>query len=335
MEGENMTILVRSIGVAVSIAASLTLFSGCAINMKVPIKDPVPSSSAYRKPAAAPAPVALAFKDERADADKAKMVTGRIPMNLVSGDKPFDAVPWVATHTVQEMVARGLPVRLAADASATGVLVKTLRVENHRANGFSPFVTFTSARADMMTASGPVRLTSYIKRGKVPVMSFDEVIEPTYSDPLGLVTKELAAKLNQVLFRQSFSDEVVDALIAKINKEASSSNASYLDVYQLGFSNNPRAVPDLVKLCRHANEYVRLAAISSLGILKANGQFDFLVGLHESTEPIWQDRAMALKAIGDLGDARSRAYLEQQQKKLESLTDKESGWLRELIKLYL
>ena len=82
-----MTNLVRSVGIAASIVASLTLFSGCAINMKVPITDPVPSTGAYRKPSSAPAPVALVFKDERSGADKAKLVTGRIPMSLVSGDK--------------------------------------------------------------------------------------------------------------------------------------------------------------------------------------------------------------------------------------------------------
>lgn len=328
-----MTSLARFIKIAAAVSASI-VFSGCALNMKVPVKEPVPSSAAYRK-SGNPAPVALAFKDERAEADKANVVTGRIPMHLVEGDKPLDPTAWVARQVVKEMVARGLPVSQATGGAGTPVAIKNLRIDNHRATGFSPFVTFTFVRADVTTPRGTERLTSVFRRGKVPVMSFDEVIDPTYNDQLGIVTKELAAKLNQALFGQSVSNEAVDALVAKVNKEAATSNTAYWDVLELGFGNNPRAVPELVKLVRHSNEYVRMAAISSIGTLRAQDQFDLLTKLYESTEPIWQDRLLALKAIGDLGGAKSRAYLEQQQKALAGKTDRESLWLVEVIKLYL
>jgi hypothetical protein len=308
--------------------------SGCAVNMKVPVKDPVPSASAYVQ-AGKPAPVTLAFKDDRREEDKAKTVSGLIPMQLVYMDKPFDAVPWVAQHTVKELAARGLPVVLGDAPGGTTVLIKRLRIENHRASGFSPFVTFTSVRADLVTDRGPQTITSYVKRGKVPVMSFDEVIDPTYNDPLGIVTKELAAKLNQQLFRQAISDEEVGALLRRIQQDGDKSADAYLAVYQLGFGNNTRAVPELVKLSTHANEYVRLAAISSLGILKATDQMAFLSGLYENTTLIWQDRAMALKAIGDLGTEASRAYLQKQKSQLEGRTDKDATWTQEIIALYL
>ena len=76
--------------------------------------------------------------------------------------------------------------------------IKRLHIQNARVSGFSPFITFTSVRADLMTPRGSQRITAYIKRGKVPVWSFDEVIEPTYNEPLGLLTKELAAKIRDV-----------------------------------------------------------------------------------------------------------------------------------------
>lgn len=321
--------------IGTGMAVSLALLSGCALNMQVPIKDPVVSKIAYSKVTQLP-PVKLTFKDVQTDEQKAKLLTGTIPMTMMYQDKPFESASWIATQTVNEMVARGLPVTLASTGdSATNVVIKHVHMENHRASGFSPFVTFTTLRADVDTPSGPQRLTAYVKRGKVPVWSFNEVIDPTFNDPLAILTKELAAKLNQQLFKQIVSDSEVDALIATINKDATTNADAYLDVYQLGFSNNPRAIPELVKLSSHANEYVRLAALSSLGILKATDQTSFLMSRYEATSSIWQDRAMALKAIGDLGTPESRAYLQKQQSKFASESSKEATWTKEIIALYL
>jgi hypothetical protein len=334
-----MQILSRALKAVVTGAGALSLLflSGCAVNMQIPVKDPVPSTVTYKKSGASAA-VALQFKDEQSTDDKAKLLTGRIPMQLVYQDKPFDAVPWIAQNTVKELAARGLPVTLAAKGSAadsTDVLIKRVHILNHRATGFSPFVTFTSLRADVMTSHGPQRVTAYIKRGKTPVWSFDEVINPTYNEPLALLTKELAAKLNQQLFGQVVSNDEVNKLIANINKDASTREDAYLDVYQLGFSNNPIAIPELVKLASHPSEYVRLAAISSLGILKAVDQFDFLVNRYESKDGIWQDRAMALKAIGDLDTPKSHAYLQKEWDQLKDKTDLDSLWTKDIISLYL
>jgi hypothetical protein len=320
---------------ATGIVVSLAFVSGCAINMKVPVKDPASSTLAYKK-AGVVRPASLSFKDDRTTEDKTKILSGLIPMQMVYMDKAFDAVPWIAQQTVKEMTARGLPVTLVDEGkSGTSVLINRVHIENHRASGFSPFVTFTSLRADVMTDRGPQRITSWVKRGKVPVWSFDEVIDPTYNDPLGVLTKEFAAKLNQKLFQQEISNDQVNALIGKINQDGGQADNAYLDVYQLGFGNNLSAVPELVKLSSHANEYVRLAAISSLGILKATNQVDFLTRLYETPGLLWQDRAMALKAIGDMDTPASRAYLQKQLTQMGSRTDKEAVWTKEIIALYL
>jgi hypothetical protein len=326
-----MGILFRSLKTIAAAATVLSLFSGCAL--QVPIKDPVPSTVAFARSSAAP--VTLNFKDQRGEPDKTTVAGGRLTTNLTYNDKPFDPVPWVAQHTVNEMKARGLPVTLGSgQAGATEVLIQRLRVENHRASGFSPLVTFTLLRADVVTPRGPQRIASFIKRGKVPVMTMGEVVDPTFNDPLNLLTKEIAAKLNQQLFGQSISDAQLATLVASIEETASKDNDAYLAVYQVGFGNNLKAVPSLVKWTSHANEYVRLAAISSIGILKAEDQFDFLVKLHES-DKIWQDRAMALKAIGDFGNPKARAYLETVKGRLASRSDTESDWARLVLALYL
>lgn len=311
------------------------LGSGCAVNMKVPIRDPEPSRIAYQKTSEA-APTTLVFNDSRNEADKGNVVSGTVPMQLTYKGTPFDAASWVAQHVVNEMTARGLPVSLGeTGGEGTAIVIRRIHVENSRSSGFSPFITFTSLRVDVMTDHGPQNIVAYVKRGKVPVWSFDEVIEPTYNAPLGIATKEIAAKLNQQLFRQAISDEQIKVLTNKIAQDGGKADDAYLDVYQLGFGNNPSAIAELVKLSSHENEYIRLAAISSLGILKATDQQDFLIRIHENSALIWQDRAMALKAIGDLGTPESQAYLQKARSQLETRTDKDATWTRDVIALYL
>jgi hypothetical protein len=225
-----------------------------------------------------------------------------------------------------------LPVQMAKDGSAPNtVVIKLIQIENRRVSGYSPFETFTSLKADVVTGKGTQRVAVFIKRGKVPVMSFDEVIGPTYNDPLDLTSKELAAKLNQILFNAMLSDQQVDALIAKTNARP----VNYRDVHELGFGNNPRAIPQLVKLTQSKDDEVMEAAYSALGVLRASDQFDLLVKEAENTKDDWEDRATALKAIGDLGTPRSREYLEKERGRVAKLTDAESVRTNGLISLYL
>jgi HEAT repeat protein len=162
-------------------------------------------------------------------------------------------------------------------------------------------------------------------------MSFDEVIDPTYNDPLGLVAKEFAAKLNQLLFDAKLSDAQIDALIEKTSRK----DVNYRDVHELGFGNNARAIPQLVKLSAHEDDEVMQAALSSLGVLHASQQFDLLTKAAEKTKADWEDRAIALKAIGDLGTPESRAYLEKERARVDTRTDAESVRTKGLIGLYL
>lgn len=315
------------------LAVALALLSGCAINMPVPIKDPTPATEKYSKAETA-SPRQLFFSDHQSETDKAQLIAGRIPMTPTYNDKPFEATRWVAQNTVRELVARGLPVKLSADGKdATDVRITRIHIENHRVSGFSPFETYTSLRADVMTAKGPQRVTSWVKRGKVPVWSFNEVIDPTYNVPLAILTKELAAKINQALYGQALSDGQVDQLIRQV-EPADGKSVNAMDVYELGFGNNPRAVPTLVKLVRNGDDEIAHAAISSLGILRASAQLGLLIELFEAKGDV-EDRAIALKAIGDLGTAESKAYLGKQKTALDSQTDRESTVFKDVIALYM
>lgn len=98
---------------------------------------------------------------------------------------------------------------------------------------------------------------------------------------------------------------------------------------------NPRATNQLVNLTSSTDGYVMRAALSSLGVLHADQHFDLLVRHAEKTKGDFEDRAAALKAIGDLGTPQARAYLEKERARLDKLTDAEAVRAKGLIGLYL
>lgn len=323
---------VRSVAV-VGWCSGIALLSGCAVNMPVPIKDATPSAGKYAAGTQV-SPSRLSFEDQQTAETKAQLLSGRIPMHPMYNEKPLDAAAWIERNTVKELQARGLPVELvSAGQGNANVQIKHIHIENHRVSGFSPFETYTSLSADVVGPKGTQRVASWIKRGKVPVWSFDEVIEPTFNEPLSVIAKELAAKINQRLFGQAITDAQVDALVTKI-ESAKSDSAALTDVYELGFGNNSRAIPALVKLANHSDGDVSRAAISSLGTLQAQEQFPLLKQLFETSKGDWEDRATALKAICDLGTPAAKDYVRRQKEKFAGGKDRESGLYQSIIALY-
>jgi hypothetical protein len=199
--------------------------------------------------------------------------------------------------------------------------------------GAQTFVTFTFLSADVETSAGTKRVGVFVKAGKVPVWSFDEVIEQTFNQPLSIAVKELASKIAVQLYGYRASDSTVNQLASKLTQQKTPS--SYLDVYALGFTNNPKAIDAVAKLLDDSDEYIRLAAISSLGTLRATSQFGRLKSIYQNNGGLWQDRAMALKSIGDLGTAEAKAFLADEQKRwTDAPTNNESSWTLQIIRLY-
>ena len=292
----------------------------------MPVTAPVPSTAQYIKPADA-RPVALYFADARPADNKGSSFNNLFGMQMTSEGQPFDAISWMSAHIVKEMTARGLPVTLATAPGPDTVAITRVFVEARRVSGFSPYETFTNASADVVTAKGKQHIAAFVRRGKVPVWSFDEVVEPTFSAPLGLVAKEFSAKLGRILFDAKLSDAQVDALIAKTSVAV----VDYRDVHELGFSNNTRAILQLVKLTASKVDEVTQAAYSALGVLRATEQFSLLTTQAENTKADWEDRATALKAIGDLGTPEARAYLDKTQSSIEKETSVEAMRTKTLI----
>lgn len=273
----------------------------------------------------------IALEDKRAESDKI-FSSGILKAGLLFEDTPIDPVSYLEKFTYAELESRG--IKFDDNREKMAVSINKLFMKNHRSSAYSPFVTMTHLSADLKTDNGSERIVVFIKRGKVPVWSFDEIIEPTLNEPLSLLVKEFSAKINQHLYQHKITDTDVTILVNNI-KSASDQNANYEKVYALGFGNNKTAIPALVEFSKSEDEYVRLAAISSLGVLKAVDQFDYLKGIVIDGK-LWQDRAMALKAIGDFGTAQSKAFLEAAKSKLDTVENaKEREWSGALIGLYL
>jgi hypothetical protein len=210
-------------------------------------------------------------------------------------------VPWLTRNPIKEMTARGLPVQLGSDASgAQMVVIRILQIENRLDRPYSPFKTVTSLSADVTTRNGVCRIATFIMRRKVAFWSFNELIDPTYNDPPELVVKELAAKLDQILFDARLAGGPDDELVARTDGPI----VNFRDVYELGSGNNARAIPQLAKLSARKEGDIVRAARSSLGVLHADRQFDLLIREAERTDNDWEDRAVTLKAIADLGTPR-------------------------------
>lgn len=307
------------------ILPALILFiQGCAPTSYL-VKEPVSSNVSYEVTGAEKSK-SLSINDSRTDNNKA-FSYGVLNVELLTAkNKPLVPINFLKRNTELELLNRGIPVSLDSKESLD-INVHTLVMKNHRVNGFSPFVTFTLLKADVEINGKKEPISVFVRRGKVPVWSFNEIIQPTLNEPLALLVKEFTAKINALAYQQKISNADVIKLSNKIK-----SGGTYLDVYELGFGNNKSAIAHLKELTKSKDEYMRQAAISSLGILKAESEFSYLTSLYQESSA-WADKAMVLKALGDLRTNESINFLKKEKLSFENESKK--YWVNDLINLYI
>ncbi|MFO0691206.1 MAG: HEAT repeat domain-containing protein [Myxococcota bacterium] len=317
--------------IARSLVAAASLALAACAPATYSIRNPAPSGLAYEIPSA-PAEAAVSVLDER-PAEEA-FSRGVLPAGITVDGAPIDPPAFLASGLEQELRSRGLPTRaVVGGQDLPRVHLRSFHILNHRVNAYSPFVTLTLLSADIETSTGTRRVGVFVKRGKIPVWSFNEVIEPIFSDPLSLLVKEFSAKFATVTYGYRSSDATVREIVERLARRDA---RSFLDVYALGFTNNPTAIPKVVELLDDADEYVRLAAISSLGTLGAKSEFGRLKALYEGGAGLWQDRAMAAKAIGDLDTEEGRAWLAAELERIDDApVSNDTMWTSQIIRLYL
>jgi hypothetical protein len=294
------------------------------------VKEPAPSGLKLEVPDAQ-ASGAVSVLDERSAGDP--FTGGSVSFTLATNGAPLQPVPFLANSLTAELASRGVDARFSAgEHGAPRLHLKTFRIHDHEVTSYSPFVTLTLLSADVETASGSRHVAVFVKRGKVPILSLDEVVDTVFNDALSVAVKELATKYVAVAYGYRSSDRTVEEIARRL---ATRTPQSFMDVYELGFTNNPAAVPRIVELLNDPNEYVRLAAISSLGTLGASNQFARLKAIYDGGARMWQDRAMAIKSIGDLNTSESRALIEAEANRLAAATPSDDrDWTLEVLGLY-
>ena len=304
----------------VGIFVSLLTNFGCTKTFY--IKTPIPSSVVYDQKIQEI--VTFSVKDQRIGDDK-KLSAGTLPVVLINME---DEMFFLKDNVVKALNSRGINIELAKEGEAGMVLnVQKYRIRNLRTSGFSPYWTFTTFRGDLVRNGQVRRVTFYFKRGRFPVWSIKEVEEPCYNVPVSLMAKEIASKINRYYFGLKASVEKVKALTDDINNNFN--EFSFLKVLELGYTNNPAAIEPLVDLAKHRDSMVRVCATSSLGILGAVEQFDYLKMLYDTKKNI--EKFMALKAIGDLDTPAAIKFIQS----IRDSSDYQNESIREVVDLYI
>ncbi len=305
------------------------MFQACSI--KIPVESPKVSENSYTFTKKHPT-VPVQFKSDLTKEHEVA-VGDRTDVFILEHDgKKIDATDFIRSALKNEIAARKLPMEFVT-ASGDTLTLEHFEIISHRASGFSPMVTVSTLKLKMRVGDETKTLVSMVKRAKTPVWSMTEVYEPCYNEATTLLVKEIVAKINKAYVGYTLDDDTVASLEKKISS-MEHGRSTYMDVYELGFSNNKSTLGFLKELTNSKDEYIRLAAISSLGILGNDAQFDFLVNLNKSAA-LWQDRAMALKSIGDLGTQESRDYLKERKAFWTGKTTDEAVWNLKIINLYL
>jgi len=317
-------------------AAVATLLATLALTACAPpnynVRAPAPSGLKYVVGGAAPEKSFSVLDERRADGKV--FSSGILPAELKIDGTPIDPVPFFSAQLQAELASRGLPTKISnASSTPPAIHLKDYRMENMRTNAYTPFISLTYVSADVETGDGTKRIGAFVTRGKTPVWSFEEIVEPTLNQPLGLGIQEFASKFANAVYGFRASDETVKELVAKVNGTRTPN--TFLDVYALGFTNNPSALDTLIGLTKDSQEYVRQAAIASLGNLGATTQFGLLKSIYQDQSVAWQDRCIALKSIADFGTAESKAFITDEAKRLAGNTAKEMQVMSRILALYL
>ena len=316
----------------VTVSTLVFLFQACSV--KVPVNSPKASKNEFNKTNNL-TKINIEFRNNLGN--NSEIGEGRLKDIFVieHDNKKFDSYNFAKVNLQNELKARGIPMQFV-DNSDNKLHLNNFKVLTYRSSSFSPLVTISTMQLELKKDNKTKVFNAMVKRGKVPIWSIDEVFEPCYNQPTSLLIKEISAKINKELFGYKLSDKKVDDLIKKIQKSIKNNNNPlvYLDVYELGFSNNPKGLNALIAFSNQSDEYVRLAAISGLGMIGGENEFTNLLTKYNNSK-LWQDRGMALKSIGDIGTKKTIKFLKEEKNRWQNTKSLEATWNLKIIDLYI
>lgn len=303
-----------------------------ACSLKVPLKSVSESETEYEVNVKENTLQEITFLDAR---DKDPKVVGGIFKNILHLEyqgKELEEFTFIKEALQKEFNSRKLPIKVV-DVSSESLSLEEFNFFTHRSSAFSPLVTISSLKVSVKMKNKKKTFTSIVKRGKIPIWTIDEVFDPCFNEPLSILIKETVAKINKEFFGYKFSDKKVSELISKIEEGITSKNKlNYLNVYELGFSNNQKALETLKSYTTNDDEYLRLTSLSMLGLLGGESEFDYLVSKYRNSK-VWQDRALSMKAIGDINTEKAKKFLQNEYKIWVLQESKEATWNKMLLKI--
>jgi hypothetical protein len=316
-----------------TLAASM-LASCAAPTFNMEIAKPEVSDLKYEKKSSVP--YIFAVRDNRAK--ESKFSEGTLQFNILIDGKKINEVEELKAALAEELASRGSDIKFSSDAHEDLKLdVVNFKIFNHRSNAFSPLITLTQFAGDLWVNGEKQRIVSFVKRAKVPLwyITEDRIVENTYNQPVSLIIQDIATRITQRLDNNKMSDQAIKVLVEEINNKKTDDTSRYFKVYQLGFSNNKLAIPYIINYLDHKDDYVRLAAISSLGLLDAESEVTRLNKIFTSAQ-IWQDRAMSLKALADIDTPEAKIILDAEWERVSKIAkpNKEEKWNKNILSLY-
>jgi len=283
------------------IAVFVGLLAGCSIKHKFTINEPIVSNFKYDL--GPKNPVVMKIVDQRTNKTfNVKLATLKeVNIDLANGDDP---IAWFSQALEKEFAARDIPLKIA-DKNTTNppdivLTIKKYQIVSRLVTWLSPWESYHSFMGEVTAGSQTCDIRAYFFNGKVYGGSMKEVEEPCYNTPMSILVKEIASKINRCTLHYSVSDGKLAEIQARAEKKIKAQDDdAYRPVLELGNSNNPNAVKALVTFAAIEDRFTRACALSGIGTLGVQDQFEFLKKKY--TEYVEIDKYMALKSIGDLG----------------------------------
>jgi hypothetical protein len=228
-----------------------------------------------------------------------------------------DPIVWFAESLQNEFTARGISIEVTTEQPAPNLSYLVLTINKYqiissRTSGFHPYVAYHSFAGTLQAPAIDNNIIAYFLYGKTPIWTMDEVQEPCFNMPASVLVKEVAAKINRLALNYSMSDRRVEELNRLVQEQIKASSPNtYLSVFDLGESNNPKAMPYLLKLADNDDLIVRASALSAIGMLGPENELAFLKDKYAQYRDI--DRFMAIKSIGDIGTPEALEFLKKAQ----------------------
>jgi hypothetical protein len=313
-----------------------SFFGGCSLTYT--IKEPVVSSIDYGKKDIMP--ITLNIIDMRTGDDSTFLVArlgpsgdiSKFPINLKNMENP---IGYFTQSLEKELASRKIPVKCVVGKTAADELTLEIfryQIINRRATGFSPWEAMHIFSGNIVKEGKKTPIKTFFYGGKTPVWSMDELEEPCFNIPISIIIKDVASKINRVVFNYAAPDEKIDRLNIEISSEIGKTvEGPFWQVLELGYTNNPKAIEPLKRYSQQGEEFFRSCALSSIGTVGGEDQLEFLKQRYYGSMGSFNDRYMAVKAIGDIGNNEALEFLREIRK--DSAYIKESG-LKSCVDLY-